>query len=147
MPGRLDGLMRGVVMRRVLVASLLVGSIVLVPTTSQAAVHSRYFQMPSHNIYCAIFDGRLRCDIASGLKPEPTRSCELDWTGLSLNWDGKARPVCAGDTVRKRGERILHYGGIWRRHRIVCKSKRTGLRCHNYLHHGFLLSRDRWRTY
>jgi Family of unknown function (DUF6636) len=135
-------------MRRFLATSLIAACMVVaLPGVSQAAIHNRYFQMPSHNIFCAIFDGLLRCDIGSGLNPEPSRPCDLDWTGLSLKWDGKARPVCAGDTVRKRGERILRYGHTWRRHRIVCKSRRTGLRCHNYLHHGFRLSREHWATH
>jgi len=103
--------------------------------------------MPSKNIHCAIFSGNLRCDILSGLKPEPTRQCDGDWTGLILASRGKANPVCAGDTVVKKGSKTLEYGSKWKRNRIVCRSKTTGLRCRNRKGHGFFLSRDKWRKF
>jgi hypothetical protein len=59
-------------------------------TTSQPALRSRTFQMPSKNIGCATSEGVLVCDVLSGLKPEPKRKCEVDWHG-----DGAARPGAA----------------------------------------------------
>lgn len=138
----------GVEMKRIVAASLMAGLIVVaLPATSQAVVHSRFFQMPSHNIFCADFSGHLRCDVGTGLSPEPSKPCQLDWTGLYLDRRGKAGPVCSGDTVRKLGERVLLYGHRWRRDGMMCKSRRSGLRCRNRIGHGFLLSRERWATY
>ena len=119
----------------------------LLTAPAHGAIHSRYFKMPSRNIHCAIFSGNLRCDILSGLNPEPDRECELDWTGLILSSNGKASPVCAGDTVVKKGSKTLQYGSRWKRHKITCRSSEEGLRCHNRKGHGFFLSRDRWNTY
>jgi hypothetical protein len=114
---------------------------------ANAALHSRTFHMPSKNIDCALYSGVLRCDIQSGLNPEPKRKCELDWTGLYLDSDGKAGPQCAGDTVRDPDSAELAYGHKWRRKGIVCRSRRSGLRCHNRKGHGFFLSRDSWDTF
>jgi hypothetical protein len=131
-----------------LVASGVAAGLVFVPaTTTNAALHSRYFKMPSKNIHCAIFSGNLRCDILSGLKPEPKGQCDGDWTGLILASGGKANPVCAGDTVVKKGSKTLEYGSRWKRNKITCKSKTTGLRCHNRKDHGFFLSREKWRKF
>jgi hypothetical protein len=113
------------------------------------------FRMPSRNIGC-LFEppipgsggkGVLRCDILSGLKPEPRRRCELDWTGVAVNAIGRASPTCAGDTAFDRRTPILRYGTTWRRAGIVCRSRRTGLRCTNGRGHGFVLARERWRVF
>jgi hypothetical protein len=114
---------------------------------ASAALHGRHFNMPSGNIACGYFSGVLRCDIRSGLKPEPKRDCDVDWTGLAVEADGKAGPVCAGDTVADQDAKTLEYGSKWKRNGIVCKSRRSGLRCHNRKHHGFFLSRDDWDTF
>ena len=129
------------------VAAVAASLLVLPATSARAALHSRYFKMPSKNIHCAIFNGNLRGDILSGLKPEPKRDCEGDWTGLLLASKGKANPVCAGDTVVKKGSKTLDYGKRWKRNKITCKSKMTGLRCHNRKGHGFFLSREKWRKF
>jgi hypothetical protein len=133
---------------RILVAlGLALGSLSISPATATAALHGRKFQMPSGNIGCLLHSGVLRCDILSGLNPEPERDCDVDWTGLSLDSDGKASPVCAGDTVMDRDARTLKYGHKWKRNGITCTSRRSGLRCHNRKHHGFFLSRDDWDTF
>lgn len=116
-----------------------------VAAPAHAALHSRYFKMPSRNIECAMYSAVLRCDIRSGLNPEPKRKCELDWTGLYLG--NKAGPECAGDTVHKNGSPVLDYGSKWKRQGIVCRSRTSGLRCHNRKGHGFFLSRESWDTY
>ena len=113
------------------------------------------FRMPSRNIGCLLEPplpgsggkGVLRCDILSGLRPEPRGRCELDWTGISLGVSGRATPTCAGDTAYDRRTPILRYGTTWKRAGIVCRSRRTGLRCTNRIGHRFVLARERWRTF
>ncbi len=86
---------------------------------------------------------RLRCDILSGLKPEPRGRCELDWTGVAMG-TGKAGPACAGDTVYDLKAPVLGYGRTWRRGPFTCLSMRVGLSCSNRSGHGFFLSRESW---
>ncbi|HEY7873756.1 MAG TPA: DUF6636 domain-containing protein [Actinomycetota bacterium] len=134
--------------RRVLAVIVGVTMVVTLPAASaSAALRTKKFKMPSGNIGCLLARGTLRCDILSGLEPEPKRDCELDWTGLAVAADGKARPVCAGDTVMDRDARTLEYGAKWKRKGIVCRSRRSGLRCHNRKNNGFFLSRDSWDTF
>ncbi len=105
------------------------------------------FRMPSGNIACGYSTDfgpvTLRCDILSGLRPEPRRRCELDWTGLSMG-RGTARPTCAGDTVYDRKARVLKYGSVWKRGPFTCVSLLIGLSCVNSTGHGFFLSKERW---
>jgi hypothetical protein len=118
--------------------------------TAAAGADSRFFQTPSGNIGCAGFRGELRCDIRSGLRPRPPRpaACELDWGfGLGLGRVGRARVVCAGDTVFDPGAPVLAYGSTWRRGGIVCASRAAGLTCENASGRGFFLSRQRWRRF
>jgi hypothetical protein len=129
------------------VASLTAASLAAAVLPAHAVDHGRKFRMPSGNIGCAFNSGLLRCDIRSGLQPEPSRSCEFDWTGLDLVHDGKARPVCAGDTVFDNNAPVLSYGHKWKRRGITCRSRTSGLRCHNRKGHGFFLSRDDWNTF
>lgn len=103
--------------------------------------------MPCKNIGCAFYGGVIRCDIKSGLKPEPKRKCELDWTGLYLDSDGKAGPECAGDTAcdPDSPSSITATGGSARGSCVAPGG--SGLRCHNRKGHGFFLSRDSWDTF
>jgi hypothetical protein len=107
------------------------------------------FQTPSRNVGC-LFSSEaarrpayLRCDILSGLAPEPKRPCELDWTGFGIGPSGRANPVCAGDTVYARNARVLPYGWRWKRGPFTCVAKRSGLRCTNAAARGFVLARAR----
>ena len=103
------------------------------------------FQMPSRNIGCALTEGVLRCDILSGLRPEPAKRCQLDWVGLVLAPDGPAKPTCAGDTVYEAGAPILEYGGMWHGGSIWCESRRSGLSCFDpRSERAFDLSRESW---
>jgi hypothetical protein len=108
----------------------------------------RQFRTPSTNIGCIFSSepGRggpyLRCDIRSGLKPKPARSCTSDWAGFELNMKGGARTVCAGDTVVNSRAKVLRYGSKWSGGGFTCTSRRTGLRCKNRSGHGFVLSRS-----
>ncbi len=122
-------------------------------TTPADAAGPRFFQMPSRNIYCAYIPAdagdpaALRCDILSGLRPEPKTSCDLDWTGASLSVRGRASASCAGDTVATPNARVLAYGSTWRVGGFTCLSRTTGLRCTNRGGHGLFLSRERWRVW
>lgn len=104
------------------------------------------FQTPSKNIGCGFTDqpNFLRCDIDSGLKPEPAKpkSCEGDFGfAVGVKTTGKAYFLCVSDTVRNPTARILRYGTTWRRSGVTCSSSKTGLRCTNQGGHGFFLSR------
>ena len=130
-------------MGRVLVAAGL-AAILALPAT--AAVGPG-FQLPSRNIACQYFAGVLRCDVLSGLRPEPRRACMLDWTGLSVGRGSRAQAVCAGDTTADPRLQVLAYGRTWTRDGIRCTSRRTGLTCTNRKGRGFFLSRERWRLF
>ena len=127
-------------------ASLLAALAVAAPAQRPAF---ESFRTPSGNILClyATSGSTLRCDILSGLRPEPRGRCELDWTGLSLRPTGAARPVCAGDVAASPRSRVLRYGQTWRRAGIACTSRMTGLRCANGSRRGFFLSRAAWRVF
>lgn len=105
------------------------------------------FQMPSKNIGCGYDSGVLRCDILSGLRPEPSDPCELDWVGFALERSGPADPVCAGDTVYDGSAPVLAYGESWSSGGISCESLEAGLRCKNGAGHGFSLARASSRAF
>jgi hypothetical protein len=114
---------------------------------------TKTFRTPSKNIACAYYPasvtGRVvfRCDILSGLSPQPKRHCEGDWTGASMSGRGFAGATCAGDTVYDTRAPILAYGRNWSFGGLFCSSKTTGLRCSNRDRHGFFLSRASWRIF
>jgi hypothetical protein len=103
-----------------------------------------FFKMPSKNIGCAFFSGTLRCDVLSGMVPEPTGSCPNDWVGLVITTGGAAEPQCAGDTVYDKNAPTLTYGGTWKRGGITCTSSEAGLACSNGAGHAFKLAREGW---
>jgi Family of unknown function (DUF6636) len=108
-------------------------------------IRARTFQMPSRNIGCALVGTALRCDVRSGLKPEPNRPCQLDWVGLVLTPGGRAEPNCAGNTIYRPGAPTLAYGALWHRATFWCHSRGAGLLCFNPSGEGsFQLSRDDW---
>jgi hypothetical protein len=115
-----------------------------------AIATSSSFQMPSKNIGCRLTGHVLRCDILSGLRPEPSKPCELDWVGLSLAPNGHGEPVCAGDTAYDAVAPTLAYGDLWHgagpyRKGIWCESRVTGLTCSSPASEGTLdLARKRW---
>ncbi|MFN2469882.1 MAG: DUF6636 domain-containing protein [Gaiellaceae bacterium] len=116
-----------------------------------APLRSKTFRTPSRNIACAVYviEGvpDLRCDVLSGLRPEPSRRCDGDWTGASMRPRGRAGAVCAGDTVYDPRAPVLAYGRTWERSGFRCRSRHTGLTCANRSKHGFLLARERWRLF
>lgn len=104
---------------------------------------ARAFQMPSRNIGCLFAAGVLRCDIPSGLQPEPTTACDFDWVGVVLSKES-AEPNCGSDTVYAKEAPTLAYGGIWRRAGFTCRSSEAGLTCFSGTGHGFKLARENW---
>jgi hypothetical protein len=107
------------------------------------------FRMPSDNIACRVFGSpaSLRCDVLSGLRPQPQGACELDWAGLYLEQTGEAKLACAGDSVYQSGSPVLGYGRRWQRGALACLSESSGLECRNESGNGFFLSRARWDTF
>ena len=131
-------------MRRALFAAAAL--LMLAPVAAEA----RYvdFRMPSGNIGCGYTDDPrpyLRCDILrSNDTPPKPRSCDLDYGhAYALSRTGRARTLCAGDTVYNPDAPVLRYGKTRRIGGFTCKSKTSGLRCRNTVGHGFLLSRAR----
>lgn len=122
-------------------------TVTLEPETPAAAFP--IFRTPSDNIACRVFGSpaSLRCDILSGLRPQPQGACELDWAGFYLEQTGEAKPACAGDSVYQSGSPVLGYGKNWRRGALGCLSERSGLECTNGSGNGFFLSRSRWDTF
>jgi hypothetical protein len=116
--------------------------------SAQALVH---FKSPSGNIGCVLMkrDG-VRCDIRekSWTAPPKPSWCDVDWGGgVQVGRRHRASFVCAGDTVLG-ADRTLAYGTSVRRGRFECFSRRTGMRCVNHRsHHGFKLSRERYRLF
>jgi Family of unknown function (DUF6636) len=123
----------------------------LVPSVASARIVR--FQTPSRNIGCgyvprsSLGPAVLRCDIRSGLNPEPRRRCELDWVGVIVGSKGKGRANCAGDTIYQRNARVLRYGTSWRGGGFTCTSRRVGLTCRNARRHGFFLALADWRVF
>ena len=107
------------------------------------------FKTPSRNIYCAA-GGGLRCDIRSGVRPRPAHpsSCTVDYgQGVELSRRGRAKYVCAGDTVLGLNVPTLRYGQTWSRGGVTCTSRSTGLTCRNKSGRGFFMSRERTRLF
>jgi hypothetical protein len=113
-----------------------------------ATLHGRNFVTPSGNIQCHLqSDNVLRCDIHSGLNPQPNKPCDLDWVGLLLGRMDRAQPNCAGDAIAASSPPVLHYGQKWERRGRICTAKETGLYCMNYSGYHFKLARDHWRRW
>jgi hypothetical protein len=128
----------------------LFGAILLVLVPTAAARTFVPFRTPSGNIGCVYMGNlgpaSLRCDIRSGLRPRPPKpsGCDLDWgDSYALDRTGRAHLTCHGDTAILPGARVLRYGSTWKSGGIVCKSRISGLRCHNASGHGFFLSKQR----
>lgn len=110
-------------------------------------LRTRFFHMPSGNIGCLYAFGSVRCDIASGLRPQPALGiCPEDqaWVGVVLTSELFAEPNCAGDGVIVPTSPELTYGQTWSKGDITCKSHEDGLRCQNSRERGFTLSRAEW---
>jgi hypothetical protein len=113
---------------------------------SAPGLATRRFQLPSGNIGCLLAAGVLRCDILSGLQPEPAESCDFDWVGVELGRTGPATANCGSDTIFADGMPTLAYGSTWARAGLTCGSEESGLSCTNPEGHGFTLARGSWST-
>jgi hypothetical protein len=130
------------------IRSFLVAGVLLAVGATSAEARYVDFVTPSGNIGCGFTDEPrryLRCDILqSSDMPAKPRACDLDYGhAYAMNRRGKARVLCAGDTVVNRNAPVLDYGETKRIGGFRCKSKMTGLRCRNKSDHGWFLSRER----
>lgn len=118
------------------------------PEVSEETLSSRGFTTPSENIGCKYFEESIRCDILSGLRPDPGRKfpdiCPLDWTGVYINPGIDAGPNCAGDSVMDPDDPTLEYGQTWSRGDLTCDSESSRLRCVDTAGNGFTLARRGW---
>jgi hypothetical protein len=142
--------------KALLVVAILCAALVPSATPAAAAAGPQSFQVPSKGIVCSYLPADtahaafLRCDIDGGIKPLPPRpaSCPVDWgLGYEMNKTGRVHPVCAGDTVRGLRGKKLATGSTWRSDGFTCVSKKSGLRCTNASHHGFVLNRKHASTF
>lgn len=153
--------------RALLAAAVAVPVTVLVASPAAGAVRSGFFKLPSGNIQCGYVtvtgsraaDSSVYCAIRSGLKPPPPRrgpACSQS-NRVSLGATGRTRTgrsICPGEDEGDAGPfaggsaaRVLAYGTTWRGGGITCSSALKGLTCRNKSHHGFFLSRTRWRSF
>ena len=124
-------------------------ALLLLMLAPAAGARLRQFQSPTKNIGCMISRSFVRCDIGERTWRPPPKpaSCPVDWGyGVNVGRRSKAGFICAGDTVAGVGP-ILRYGRSIRMGAMTCTSRRSGMRCHSHRHHGFLLSRERYRLY
>lgn len=120
---------------------------VLMPVLASA---QEGFQLPSGNIHCMAFDGRLRCDVLNFAYPRPPRplNCDQDWGGaVEIGPRGSPELLCHGDTVANPSAPVLGYGQAWHGGGIACTAAQTGLRCVNVEGRGFEMSRSRLRAF
>src|SRR4051794_8149146 len=108
---------------------------------------SFFLQMPSKHIGCAVTTtpSTLRCDTAFPTRFSRTgHTCEFGDYGqaFEVHDSGRARAICAGDTVLSASNaRTFPYGKTWRLGpSFICISRQSGLACRNSDGHGFALS-------
>ena len=132
----------------------------LVGRGKNESISANAFQTPSGNIHCLLddfgsengqYEAYLRCDILQISSNEPRRpkDCEYEWGkafGLK-NTNKRGFLICHSDTTYNGNAPVLNYGGVWTGSGFTCKSKRTGLSCHNAQRHGFTLSRKAQKTF
>lgn len=110
------------------------------------------FRSPTGNIHCMIFTGAdagARCDLANFTPSYPRpRDCDLDWGfAFEVGVIGPGSPICAGDTVRQPGARVLEYGQSVAGGGVTCTSAQAGMTCVNAQGHGFTVARARQRAF
>lgn len=123
------------------------------PTTEAPPPAKRgpgHFRTPSSNVGCVIAPSIARCDIRErNWDPTPSSApCDLDYgQGISLDAEGFAQFVCAGDTTLG-GPATLGYGESAQRGTLRCDSARAGVTCTEARSgHGFFLSRESFRIF
>ena len=119
-------------------------------TTAAPAVRLESFRSPTGNIGCQMSDSTVRCDVAQRdwAPPPKPAGCDLDWgQGISLDAQGTAAFVCAGDTARDPDAPVLGYGQDSEIGGLRCASRQDGVTCRNSAGRGFFLARDRYRIF
>jgi hypothetical protein len=118
---------------------------VLGPVLLTLASSLTMFQTPSHGIACAYSTSpsALRCDVADvASPPKRPQACELDYgSAFGLSATGRAKRLCAGDTVLNPKAKVLAYNKSRRLGPFTCTARTSGLRCTTKAGHGFVLSR------
>lgn len=116
---------------------------VLMPVLASA---QEAFQLPSGNIHCAVYDGRLRCDVLNFAyqRPPRPRNCDLDYGGaVEMTPRGSPVLLCHGDTVANPMAPVLGYGQAWQGGGMACTATQQGIRCVNAEGRGFEMARSR----
>ncbi|MEK6276920.1 MAG: hypothetical protein AABM29_02770 [Actinomycetota bacterium] len=107
---------------------------------------------PTGNIVCRVASEEARCAIlefAYAPPPKPA-SCDLPGWGhtLGVGTVGEGAFVCSGNPPASLQSKVLRYGYVLRLGPFECDSSSLALLCENReTGHGFLVSRDRYRTY
>jgi hypothetical protein len=99
-----------------------------------------WFQTPSGNIHCMIFNPggplELQCELlernaGAPILPRPA-DCDLDWGNrFAVVEGGGAGMACHGDTVANPDGLVLPYGTASQFGPFTCESQTTGLTCRN----------------
>jgi hypothetical protein len=121
------------------------------PATSIRTVKEATFLLPSKNIGCGMWEGRVRCDIADKtwtLPPKPASCVEGDWAyGIFLNPGTKAKFGCPTDSALGAQD-ILAYGHALRVGHTICDSEAAAVKCWNDSDgHGFTLSKENYSLF
>jgi hypothetical protein len=134
--------------------SLATGATIARVATASAYAAIVRFRTPSGLVVCGStrFPGQLpilRCNGPLNPAPPRPRTCEYEWAvGLSMYSKGRASVVCASDSgFDPHHAPVLAYGRAWHRFGFTCTAQRSGLTCSNLSHHGWFMSRNRWRAF
>jgi hypothetical protein len=112
----------------------------LAAAPAQAATRS--FKTPSRQIGCLVSTGARAGDTFVRCDP-----LFLNDRAYTLSATGRGRTIRISDTVFDPEAPVLAYGRRVRLGPFTCASRRTGLTCRNRRDHGFVISRQRRRTF
>jgi hypothetical protein len=112
----------------------------LLAAPAQAATRS--FKTPSRQIGCLVSTGARAADTFVRCDP-----LFLNDRAYTLSATGRGRTIRISDTVFDPKAPVLAYGRSVRLGPFSCVSRRTGLTCRNRRDHGFVISRQRRRTF
>lgn len=109
------------------------------------------FTSPSGNITCRVDVDSANCGILEfvfTLPPTPD-GCEQGWGhSFQVRLQGVGEMICASQPPASFGERVLKYGTGLRFASFECDSSPLAILCENLdTGHGFVVSRERFRTY
>jgi hypothetical protein len=112
----------------------------LAAAPAQAATRS--FKTPSRQIGCLVSIGARAADTFVRCDP-----LFLNDRAYTVSASGRGRAIRISDTVFDPQAPVLAYGRRVRLGPFTCVSRQTGLTCRNRRHHGFVISRQRRRTF